>query len=132
MSIISAQSLHDAKDDIIREIICYMKYGTTCNEEGGDPETEFDAGYDQTDVDRCEAILDDFISAIQDHRQANSDVLLADVKTTVQALNRLNDECNCSILETDQRESICKLIANGLRFAGMEPSGDVTEPWREW
>jgi len=132
MSTISAESLHDEKQDIIREIICYMKYGTTCNEEGGDPETEFDAGYDQADVDRCEAILEDFISSMQAHRNATSEVLFAEVKATVEALNRLNDECDCSILETDQRESICKLIDNGLRFAGMEPQGDVTEPWRQW
>lgn len=132
MSPLSAQSLHDEKEDIIGEIICYMKYGTTCSEEGGDPETEFDAGYDQADVDRCEAILDAFISTMQTHWHATAEVLLADVKATVEALNRLNDECDCSILETDQRESICQLIADGLRFAGMEPQGDVTEPWRQW
>ena len=132
MSSISAQSLYDEKQDIIKEIVCYMKYGTTCDDEGGDPETEFDAGYDRADVDRCDAILGDFIATMQAYRNAEPDVLLAGVKATVEALNQLNDQCDCSILETDQRESICKLIDNGLRFAGMEPEGDVTEPWREW
>jgi|GEM_PF-1168129 len=132
MSFISAQSLDDEKQDIIREMVCYMRYGTTCSEEGGDPETEFDAGYDQADIDRCEGILDDFIVTMQTHRHAKPEVLLADVQATVEALNRLNEECNCSLLETDQRESICSLIANGLRFAGLVPEGDVTQPWREW
>ena len=132
MNSISAQSLRDEKQDIIREIVCYMKYGTTCDDEAGDPEIEFDAGYQQAEVDRCDAILEDFIATMQAHHQADPEVLLADVKTTVESLNRLNDECNCSILETDQRESICMLINNGLRFAGMEPEGDVTEPWRDW
>lgn len=132
MNPISAQSLDDEKQSILREIVCYMKYGTTCDDEAGDPEAEFDAGYEQADVDRCDEILSNFIASMQAHRQAAPEVLLADVKTTVEALNRLNDDCNGGILETDQRESICNLINNGLRFAGMEPEGDVTEPWRDW
>lgn len=132
MHSVSAQSLRDEKQSIISEIVCYMKYGTTCDDEAGDPETQFDAGYEQADVDRCEAILEDFIATMQAHRRAKPEELLADVRATVEALNRLNSECNGSILETDQRESICVLIDNGLRFAGLEPEGDVTEPWRNW
>ena len=128
----AAESLYIEKQSIIREIVCYMKYGTTCDEQGGDPETDFDAGYEQGDVDRCDAILEGFVAAMQGHRNAEPAVLLADVKATIEALNQLNDECDGSLLETDQRESICMLIDNGLRFAGMEPDGDVTEPWREW
>jgi hypothetical protein len=45
------------------------------------------------------------------------------VKKTVLALNDLNEECNCSLIETDQHEDLCELIDVAVDRAGLESKG---------
>jgi hypothetical protein len=54
------------------------------------------------------------------------------VKDLVLKLNALNDRCQGSLIETDQREDICELIESSLTQASIPFEGDVTEEWREW
>ena len=56
------------------------------------------------------------------------------VKNTVLALNELNEKCEYSLIETDQREDICEyIIQTAYTFNFIESdSEDITEEWREW
>ena len=55
------------------------------------------------------------------------------VKTAVVKLNKLNDRCDGSLIETDQREQLCELIITAARGAGLSSDKyDITEEWREW
>ena len=56
-----------------------------------------------------------------------------DVKKTILRLNELNEEVDGSLIETDQREYLCKLIDLAAGHAGLESSADdITYKWREW
>lgn len=81
-------------------------------------------------VDECGRIIDDFLAAMSAAR--GEAAILTQVEKTVLALNTLNDECDGSLIETDQREELCELIQGAANAAGLEASEDITEPWREW
>ena len=62
---------------------------------------------------------------------------LAKFKTAVLALNDLDEELDCCLIETGEREDLCKLCNAICKAAGMEPTkyGDGEGPaseWREW
>jgi len=49
------------------------------------------------------------------------------------ASNKLNGECDYSLIETDQREDLCELITSAADHAGLESSVyDIIEEWRDW
>ena len=47
-------------------------------------------------------------------------------------MNVLNEKCEYELIETDQREDICKFIITAVNVAGLKTDEDVTEEWREW
>ena len=55
-------------------------------------------------------------------------------KKAVPDLNFLNEKCDCSLIETDQREDICEYINQTVYSFGFIESEneDVAEEWREW
>ena len=81
-------------------------------------------------VDQCGRIIDDFLAAMADAR--GEPAIMAEVRKTVLALNKLNDECGGSLIETGQREDLCDLIERAANQAGLETDEDITEQWREW
>jgi hypothetical protein len=86
--------------------------------------------YPLAKVDECGRIIDDFLAAVGKARDGQA--IMAEVKTTVLALNALNDECDGALIETDQREQLCELILEAANAAGLATDDDVTEQWREW
>ena len=95
--------------------------------------SEFDAPYTQAGIDRCTLILDRFLTALDGVGEpADPDAILEIVKRAVLALNELNDECDGSLIETDQREQLCDIIILGANKAGLDTDEDITEEWREW
>ncbi len=95
--------------------------------------SEFDAPYTQADIDRCSLILDGFLTALDGAGEpAGPDAILEIVKRAVLALNELNDECDGSLIETDQREQLCDIIILAANNAGLDTGDDITEAWREW
>lgn len=86
--------------------------------------------YPLAKVDECGRIIDDFLAAVGKAR--DSQAIMAQVKTTVLALNVLNDECDGALIETDQREQLCELILDAANAAGLATDDDVTEQWRNW
>jgi hypothetical protein len=92
-----------------------------------------DALYTQADVERCGAIIDAYIAALGALPQpATPEAILEATEQTVIALNELNEACNHSLIETDQREDLCHIIILAARDAGMEGDDDITEEWRDW
>lgn len=94
---------------------------------------ESGAGYKHASIERCSAIVDAFLTALDSDSQAgNQESILHNVKQTVTALNRLNNDSDGRIIEFDQREQLCSIIHCGVHLAGMETDDDVTQAWREW
>lgn len=94
--------------------------------DGGDP------GYTEVDVARCEAILDTFLARMGAIGTDDATSVMAAVKDAVLALNALNESCDHSLIETDQREMICELIIQAAAASGLGSGEDITEPWRAW
>jgi hypothetical protein len=128
------QEIFKLKQKIIDGMVSYMRYGGADDENDPEYDPEFDAGYTQKHIDRCSALIDEFLASMgkTPEVQKNKYIMTA-VKKTVLKLNKLNEGCDCSLIETDQREDICKLINSAARHAGLESSAnDITEEWREW
>ena len=55
------------------------------------------------------------------------------MKATVLKLNKLNEKAGYELIETDQREDICKYIIRAGALLGFNGEDeDVTEEWRDW
>lgn len=121
------------KNDIIKDITEYMKYGGAEDENDPDYDPGFEAGYTQDHIDKCDAVLAAFLSSLQEIAVSESESkIMETVKTVVLALNELNAECDGNMIETDQREQLCELIISAANEAGLKTEEDITEEWREW
>jgi len=90
-----------------------------------------DAGYSKADVEKCRHILEDHLEAIS--RARGRDAANECVKVTVQKLNKLNQKAGYELIETDQREDICKYIMRAGALLGFNREDeDITEEWRDW
>jgi hypothetical protein len=125
-------SLLKQKQQIIDDMVSYMRYGAADDETDEEYDPDFDAGYTQEHVEECDLVLTDFLKRVNAHSSADPAVLMNDVKTVVLALNQLNEKCDCSIIETLQRDDICTLIDDALEQVGLNFESDVTEEWRNW
>jgi hypothetical protein len=115
-------------------MVDYMNLGGAASEADPEFDPTFDAGYTQADIDRCARIIDEFLASMESvpHQQKNNFILKA-VRTAVVKLNKLNDRCDGSLIETDQREQLCALILAAARRAGLVSAEyDITEKWRKW
>ena len=129
------------KRDIIRlrkaaldGMVSYMKYGAAESEADPDFDEDFDAGYSQADIDWCTKIVDELLAILEGVPEADKNgAILRTVKAAVVKLNKLNDRCDGSLIETDQREQLCELIIAAAQRAGLVSDVyDITEEWREW
>jgi hypothetical protein len=128
------QEILEVKRELIDDLVRYMKYGGAVDENDPECDPEFDAGYTQEHVDRCSEIVDDFLASLEKapEAQKNKYIMVA-VKKTILRLNELNEECGGSLIETDQREDLAKLINFAAKHAGLKSSADdITYKWREW
>jgi hypothetical protein len=128
------QEILEVKKDLIDDVIEYMKYGGAVDENDPEYDPEFDAGYTQKHVDRLSEIINDFLASLEKTPEAQKNEYIMDaVKKTILRLNELNEEVDGSLIETDQREFLCKLIDLAAGHAGLESSvDDITYEWREW
>jgi len=101
----------------------------------------FDYGLDQytpENIDSAKAILDrlidDLCSVGEDASEA---VKVSYFKTSVEALNDLNDKIDGCLIETGEREELCDLFDAIASAVGLDPSqygdGDgIASEWRDW
>jgi hypothetical protein len=118
----------------IEGMASYMKYGAAESEDDPDFDEDFDAGYTQADIDECARIVDELLASLEDVPETKkNEAIRKAVKTAVIKLNTLNDRCDGSLIETDQREQLCELILAAAQRAGLASDVyDITEEWREW
>src|SRR5262245_29189414 len=128
------QDILEVKQDLINDVIENMKYGGAVDENDPEYDPEFDAGYTQKHVDRLSEIIDDFLASLEKTPEAQKNEYIMDaVKKTILRLNELNEEVDGSLIETDQREYLGKLINLAARDAGLESSTyDITYECLEW
>jgi len=94
---------------------------------------EEDCGYTESDIQKCDKILQEFLSDLQQlGPSAGEQQILDCVKRAVLVLNKLNDDVGGGLIETDQREDLCEYILFAAKQSGLQAEGDVTEEWREW
>jgi len=126
--------LNQQKFLTLYNMVNYMKYGGAVDEDDPEYDPNFNAGYSQKHVERCSKIIDEYFASldISSGEKPTAEILKA-VEVTVIQLNKLNDECSGSLIETNEREDLCELITRAAELAGLEQSGaDITEQWREW
>ena len=120
------RSLEKIHEDLLEGMRDFMKDSL---EEG---ENEDDFYYTEGDIQKCKAILDSFLAKVRSTPHGDADSVMATVKDTVLALNALNETCEHSLIETDQREEICDLIIKAALSVGVGNGDDITEEWRDW
>ncbi|MBV8327824.1 hypothetical protein [Chryseobacterium sp.] len=90
-----------------------------------------DPSYTQADIDECASILIDY--AINMLATKSKEDGMEIVKSTVLKLNTLNEKCDYSLIETNEREQIAEIIIlTGSELGYNTVNEDVTEEWREW
>ena len=92
-----------------------------------------DCGFTKKDIDKCEALLLSYLTALAAMTNPSDREIMKQVKKLVLALNKLNEKADYCLLETDEREAICELIQISAVDCGLtEYDDDITEEWREW
>ena len=112
--------LLDLKRDIIDGMVSYMKFGGAEDENDEDYDPDFDAGYEQSDVDKCDKALTEFLLKLLEQDGNDKDWIIETTKSTVLKLNKINNTCDGNLIETDQREDICQLIQLATQQVGLE------------
>jgi len=98
-----------------------------------DEDEDFDPGYTEADIQKCDKILMEFLDNLQKlRRDATQPEILAFVKIVVLELNKLNESVGHGLIETGQREDLCDYILYAASHSGLKTAEDVTEEWREW
>ena len=112
------------KDETLEGMHSYLQ---GCLESGTDP------GYDEQAIRDCEQILVDYVFALSNAAQGDAGAVKDAVMEAVLALNRLNETCQCSLIESEQREELIGFINRVAADKGVgDGSGDLTDPWRDW
>ena len=96
--------------------------------------TEYDdCGFTQKHVEKCEALILEYLSALEQIKTPTNEEILKHVKKLVLALNKLNEKADYCLLETEEREAIWEIIQTSAVACGLvDPEDDITEEWREW
>jgi hypothetical protein len=94
-------------------------------------EGEDEPDYTSDDVTACITLLLEFMSTMASEIQT-IDSSKNHIRDLVLSLNELNEDCDQSLIETDQREEICEFIQKVVSTANVGLDGDVTEEWRDW
>lgn len=94
-------------------------------------EGDEDAPYTKKEVNKCIETISTFLNELE--KTSSKEEGMKTVEKVVLSLNELNEQCDCSLIETDQREDICEIIIlAGNKKGYNELSEDTTEEWREW
>lgn len=92
---------------------------------------EYNPSYSQKEIDECVSLLIDFTIKIFSTKSKEEGMSI--VKSTILKLNALNDKCEGSLIETNEREQICEIIIlAGNEMGYNDIDEDITEEWREW
>jgi hypothetical protein len=85
--------------------------------------------YSQSDIEECIDLLSNHVISV--YKTKSKDEALKIVESTVLKLNVLNDKCDGTLIETNEREQIAEIIILAGNKMGYNDV-DITEEWREW
>jgi hypothetical protein len=94
--------------------------------------------YTQENCDRVQAIFETLIAELISLGPAAAEPQKIErFRVAVLALNNLDEELDCGLIETGEREDLCELCNVICKAAGIDPTkyGDGEGPaseWREW
>lgn len=92
-----------------------------------------DCCFTEKDVQVCEKILNDYLSALDNMASPKDAAIMAQVKKAVLALNELNEKTDYGMIETGERERICDILQESALACGLQTdSNDITEEWRDF
>ena len=92
-----------------------------------------DCGFSKKDIKKCEALILQYLTALEKLQNPKNEEIMAQVETLVLALNQLNEDTDYCMLETEEREAIWEIIQTSAVECGLtDPADDITEEWREW
>lgn len=90
-------------------------------------------GYSKEDVQKCEGLIHQYLDNLNAISSPKNEDIMEQVKMLIIALNKLNEETDYSLIETQEREAISEIIQTSAVDCGLQdPPDDVTEEWREW
>ena len=114
--------------------LAYLNLDAICDDVERKQPGYFPYTYTEVHVAQCDAVLTDYLEAVQAESVRNDPVkIMAAVQQAVESLNDLNDRCGRSLIETDAREEICALIQSAAKRAGLScDEVDITDEWRDW
>lgn len=95
-------------------------------------------------IDRTELLLKEFVAAIGQCSSSASDFpqVMRSVETLVVALNKVNEDFDHGVIETDEREELCAFIDEVIVERGIDIEAlaaaqncgrhEITDQWRDW
>ena len=105
------EGIEEEDDDLLDEDICTME-----------------------DVNKCGDILERYIDELVAISKKPSDAaIMRSVENAVKKLNKLNEKCECELIESTISDDICDFIHNAAVEAGLvEIPENVCDEWREF
>lgn len=108
------------KENIVSALLDYLSEDEECE-------------YTEKDVQKSESILVEYLDNLSRLEHTSDSAIMKQVKRVVTSLNKLNEKTDFSLIETDAREDIWKIIQNSAVECELSlETEDVTEEWREW
>ena len=119
---------YDDIDTIINNMIEYLGV------EEEDDDLIDDEVCTMEDVEKCSAILEHYIDDLVAISKKPDDAkIMKAVENTVKRLNKLNEACECELIESTTSDDICDFIHNAAVEAGLsEIPENVCDEWREF
>ena len=86
------------------------------------------------DVDKCGIVLEKYIDElIELSKEPHDDLIMKAVEKAVRKLNKLNEACECELLDSTVGDDICDFIHNAAVEAGLSVIPEnVCDDWREF
>ena len=86
------------------------------------------------DVEKCGVILEKYIDELVDiSADPHDEQIMKAVEKTVKKLNKLNEACECELLDSTISDDICEFIHNAAVEAGLSDIPEnVCDEWREF
>lgn len=127
-----SEELITMKRSILDHMIEYMNKDNINDDPTYDPNSF--VGYSQVNVDQCEKTLDMFLADLANVAEAaRQEQILSVVRKVVLGLNKVNEDCDSRLIETQEREQLCEFITIAAQQAGLvSDEEDITYEWREW
>ena len=86
------------------------------------------------DIEKCCVILVKYIDELTDiAKEPNDDQILKAAEKAIKKLNKLNEACECELLDSTIGDDICDFIHNAAVEAGLADIPDnICDEWREF